>query len=149
LRHKAIIICFLVTYILMNTAIAACPENQDDCRQNYLNNPTQENFEKLKNPTPEDFDRLQEPSAALLKKVNSPTLDNFNNLGNDEQSKYLLSEGYYKDDFAQAYLTKSRFEKPDDIVIGDKFFSSSNNINNQQNKNDFFQFYHFFNDGYF
>ena len=123
-----------MAFILINSAIAACPENQEDCRQDYLRKPTQENFEKLEKPTPEDFDRLTEPSAKLLKKVSSPTLDNFNKLSNDEQSKYLLSDNHYKDNFAQAYLTKNRFERPEDVVIGDKFFSDANNINGIQNR---------------
>ena len=74
------IMLFLMAFLAVNSVIAKCPENQDDCKQDFLNNPISENFEKLEKPTPEDFDRLTEPSAKLLKKVSIPTLENFNKL---------------------------------------------------------------------
>lgn len=132
-KNRLIITCVLFIF-LTSYAFAACPEVEEDCKNEFLKNPTGNNFDRLSNPTADDFDRLNEHTLERLKKVKEPTLKNFEKLNANDQAQYLLSDVHYRTDFAQSYLKTNNFNTPEAIVIGDKFFSDTNNLNEISNR---------------
>lgn len=132
-KNRLIITCILFVF-LTSYVFAACPEVEEDCKNEFLKNPTGNNFDRLSNPTTDDFDRLNEPTLKRLKTVKEPTLKNFEKLNVDDQAQYLLSDTHYRTDFAQSYLKTNNFKTPETIVIGDKFFSDTNNLNEISNR---------------